>query len=217
MKDLRTELSARDQVANEIRMKILHGELAAGQKISEREVSEALHVSTTPVKEAFRILETEGLIETLPRKGSFVSEFSRENTLQITFIRSSLEGLIAYFAAQAISDEELDAIDQIMDEAYHFIKQDNEEELENRNALFHEIIRGACDNRYLSHQVESMRSVDHSIRVIATKNTEVERMRQHFEHRQIAAALREHDANEAERLMVDHIRRVAKESIKNHT
>lgn len=63
----------RDQVADILRKRIISGDLANGEKLSERQISAELNISTTPVKEAFRLLQAEGLIYTLPRKGSFVS------------------------------------------------------------------------------------------------------------------------------------------------
>lgn len=71
----------REQVADIIRKMIVNGELKADQQISEREISQMLMVSTTPVKEAFRVLESEGLLYSIPRKGSYISKLSRKNIL----------------------------------------------------------------------------------------------------------------------------------------
>lgn len=90
----------REQVADIVRGMILRGEIKAGEQISERTIGQMLHVSTTPVKEAFRSLQAEGLIYTRPRRGSFVSEISIDNMLEIAFMRSALEGVAAYYAAK---------------------------------------------------------------------------------------------------------------------
>ena len=63
----------RDQVADILRKRIISGDLANGERLSERQISAELNISTTPVKEAFRLLQAEGLIYTLPRKGSYDS------------------------------------------------------------------------------------------------------------------------------------------------
>ncbi len=83
----------RDQVADIVREMILKGQFKAGQQISERSIGQMLNVSTTPVKEAFRSLQAEGLIYTRPRRGSFVSEITIEDMLEIAFMRSALEAL----------------------------------------------------------------------------------------------------------------------------
>ena len=72
----------RDQVADILRKRIISGDLANGEKLSERQISAELNISTTPVKEAFRLLQAEGLIYTLPRKGSFVSANASEHAYQ---------------------------------------------------------------------------------------------------------------------------------------
>jgi DNA-binding GntR family transcriptional regulator len=94
----------RDQVVEIIREMILNGELKPEQQLSERQLGRELHVSTTPIKEAFRILQSEGLLYSVPRKGSFVSEFSKRNVLQTVYIRGAMEGVAAYFACQNITD-----------------------------------------------------------------------------------------------------------------
>ena len=94
----------RDQVADILRKRIISGDLANGEKLSERQISAELNISTTPVKEAFRLLQAEGLIYTLPRKGSFVSANASEHAYQVMLLRSSIDGVAAYLAAKRIND-----------------------------------------------------------------------------------------------------------------
>ena len=93
-------VTLREQAANIIRKMIVAGDLKAGNPVSVRQISQRLGVSASPVKEALRILEVEGLVYSLARKGFYVSESSAENMMQISKILASMEGIAAFFAAQ---------------------------------------------------------------------------------------------------------------------
>ena len=120
----------REQVADIVRGMILRGDLKAGEQISERTIGQMLNVSTTPVKEAFRSLQAEGLIYTSPRRGSFVSEISIDNMLEIAFMRSSLEGVAAYYAAKNATDSHLAEMGRILDMVYPLLSLKDEKSLE---------------------------------------------------------------------------------------
>ena len=91
----------REVVADKMRRRIIEGTLQPGDRLSERNLSAELGISTTPIKEAFRILQTEGLITSVPRRGSFVSVSYKENVLQLIYMRGALEGTAAYFASMS--------------------------------------------------------------------------------------------------------------------
>ncbi len=199
----------REQVANIIRRMIITGELQAGSPISERQISQSLGVSTTPVKEAFRILESEGLLFSVARKGSFISEFSKKNMLQIVFMRSSLEGVAAYFAAMNATEEDLAAMEEALVRSGQIIAEDElSPDIAEYNEQFHHNLRLACKNDYLVSLIRNMRSVDDTVRQVAATSTQVEPPRAHKEHLAILQAIREKDCSRAEQLMVEHIRRV---------
>ena len=199
----------REQEANIIRRMIITGELQAGSPISERQISQSLGVSTTPVKEAFRILESEGLLFSVARKGSFISEFSKKNMLQIVFMRSSLEGVAAYFAAMNATEEDLAAMEEALVRSGQIIAEDElSPDIAEYNEQFHHNLRLACKNDYLVSLIRNMRSVDDTVRQVAATSTQVEPPRAHKEHLAILQAIREKDCSRAEQLMVEHIRRV---------
>ena len=127
----------REQVADIVRGMILRGEIKAGEQISERTIGQMLHVSTTPVKEAFRSLQAEGLIYTRPRRGSFVSEISIDNMLEIAFMRSALEGVVAYYAAKNATDSQLVEMSRILDVVYPLLSRKDEKSLEEILSLIH--------------------------------------------------------------------------------
>ena len=177
----------REQVADIIRKMIVNGELKADQQISEREISQMLMVSTTPVKEAFRVLESEGLLYSIPRKGSYISKLSRKNILQTVFMRGALEGVAAFFAARnatsneiMIMEEALNCAGELVDKAQ--LTSEIAVRLTENNNLFHSTLRSASKNTYLVGLIDNMRSIDQSIRSAAVTSTIDERIRAQKEH-----------------------------------
>lgn len=206
---IQESLSVRDQVANIIRKRIMRGILSEGDKISERMLSEELNISTTPVKEAMRMLNTEGLLFTVPRKGTYVSDFAIQNILHVTFIRSVLEGVATFFAVDNLLESEIDQLENALIKSKQAILDKDFEALTNSNQLFHNIIRTASKNIYLLRILESFRSIDYSIRVTSLRIDGESEIAQ-AEHMEIFNAIRNRNNTHAENLMVAHIRRVAK-------
>ena len=97
----------RDVVFENLREAILEGKLEPGQRLMEVQLAEQLGVSRTPVREAIRKLELEGLVVMLPRKGAYVADVSLKDIIDVLEIRSTLEGLAAYLAAAAAYPEPL--------------------------------------------------------------------------------------------------------------
>ena len=203
----------REQVADIIRKMIVNGELKADQQISEREISQMLMVSTTPVKEAFRVLESEGLLYSIPRKGSYISKLSRKNILQTVFMRGALEGVAAFFAARnatyneiMIMEEALNCAGELVDKAQ--LTSEIAVRLTENNNLFHSTLRSASKNTYLVGLIDNMRSIDQSIRSAAVTSTIDESIRAQKEHLAILKAVKEQNSEKAEQLINAHVRRV---------
>ncbi|RHU86147.1 GntR family transcriptional regulator [Clostridiaceae bacterium OM08-6BH] len=203
----------REQVADIIRKMIVNGELKADQQISEREISQMLMVSTTPVKEAFRVLQSEGLLYSIPRKGSYISKLSRKNILQTVFMRGALEGVAAFFAARnatyneiMIMEEALNCAGELVDKAQ--LTSEIAVRLTENNNLFHSTLRSASKNTYLVGLIDNMRSIDQSIRSVALTSTIDECIRAQKEHLAILKAVKEQNSEKAEQLTNAHVRRV---------
>lgn len=200
----------REQIANILRKMIINGDLKAGDMLSERRFSELFNVSTTPVKEAFRLLQAEGLIYTKPRSGSYVSDISVEKMLQIIYMRSALDGVAARFAAILATDEELEYVGSILEEAGQLIEQNaSGDEISDKNARFHEELRNLTQNDYLISLIHNINAIDSTFRSIALNRGPVEHHRSHKEHTAIFEAVKNRRPDEAETLMRLHIRRVA--------
>jgi len=206
----------RDQVADILRKMILRGELERGQIINERKLSQLLDVSTTPVKEALRTLQTEGLVHTLARKGSIVSDFPIESALQAVYMRSALEGVAAFFAAQNPAPDMLEKLEEILGRNQALLNSPKAAAAIGQNNLaFHETLRMMSGNSYLIKLINNMLSIDLTIGKPALGLDENEPRRGQAEHLAIVEAVRSRNGQLAEQLMNGHIRRVATMVLEN--
>lgn len=132
-----------------IRMDILQGKLKNGEKLTEQKICEEYNVSRTPVREAFKQLELDGLLENIPNRGAYVSSFSLQDIDDIYELRKSGEILAVSWGIERITVEELEKLS----EAYEFmefytLRHDYAKMLE-INAKFHEMICKASHSRLL--------------------------------------------------------------------
>ena len=122
------EKSLRGQVFDKIRSDILKGRYQQGDELVECTIGKELGVSRTPVREAIRQLELEGLVRLVPNKGAFVNGISARDVTDIYLIRSRLEGLCARMAVENITPEQLEAMEEaIVLSDYHAKKEHYEQ------------------------------------------------------------------------------------------
>ena len=112
-KEVTDKYSLRGRVYNRLREDILSGKLKENEELREISIGEELGVSRTPVREAFRQLELEGLITIIPNKGAFVTGITGKDVKDIYMIRSHLEGLCARLACDHITDEQLEEMERL--------------------------------------------------------------------------------------------------------
>ena len=105
-------LPLRDVVFKTLRQAILKGELEPGERLMEIQLAERLGVSRTPIREAIRKLELEGLVLMIPRKGAEVAKISESNLRDVLEVRRSLEELAIDLACQRINEEELESLNK---------------------------------------------------------------------------------------------------------
>lgn len=206
--------SLRGRVYSRIREDILDGRYKNGDELREIAIGEELGVSRTPVREAFRQLELEGLIKIVPNKGAYVTGITIKDVKDIYMIRSKLEGLAARWAVSNITKEQLEELEEnIYLSEFHASKGHLEQmsELDNR---FHEILYEACNSKMLEHQLREyheyvlrVRRKTLSQNKRGTASTE--------EHKMIMEAIKAGDANEAERVANIHIVNAYDNMVKN--
>lgn len=152
--------SIRDVVYEELKKAILGGVYKPGSQLNERQLAQQFNVSTTPLKEALRHLEQEGLVETRARIGSFVSMDIMVSVEEINLVRAALEGVAARLAATKITDAEMAQLGQVIEEMRLYTETKNLERLVEVNDYFHRLISHIAKNNYIAKQVEVTRSFD---------------------------------------------------------
>ncbi|MEA4860179.1 MAG: GntR family transcriptional regulator [Sphaerochaeta sp.] len=208
MKKIEMSVPMSAQVADEIRKGILSGEFRAGQKISVNSLCKVLGVSATPVKEAFKILQAEGLLVVVPRSGTIISSLARDNLQNIEYIRASLEGVAVYLATKIITDEQLEALEQLLQKSTAAAEAGDIETMASCNTEFHKGLRHASRNHYLIALINQVVSVEYSFRKSALKTAD-ERLQGMKEHYEILKQMQARDADAAEQAIIRHIRRTA--------
>lgn len=186
---------------------ILSGKYQTGDELREVTVGKELGVSRTPVREAFRKLELEGLVTSIPNKGTYVNGISRDDVQDIYMIRSRLEGLAARLATRRITPEQINEMEEMIFLSEFYLKKGMTEQLSNLDGKFHFILYGACGSRMLKNVLTDFHRYVQMARRMSVK-VENRAEKSIREHSQILAAIRDQDEDRAERLMEEHIHHV---------
>lgn len=194
------------QVYDRLKDAIITGMLRPLERISENKVAADFGLSRTPVRQALQRLEAEGLIQVVPKRGSFVSRPTVEDILEIYQIRTPLEGVCARVAAERIEAEQLVTLDRLVKIEQGRGPGKVPERSLRAAAQFHAVIAGCSRNQRMATLLSDLQNQVHRVRVLwpstVTRLTDT-----WVEHAKIVAALRAHDGAEAERLMVEHLER----------
>ncbi|WP_332689456.1 GntR family transcriptional regulator [Bosea sp. (in: a-proteobacteria)] len=204
--------SLREHVHERLRRAIVAGNFRNGERLNERHLADLLGVSTTPVKDAIRKLESEGLVRTEARRGVFV-EFSARQALEMALGRAALESVMAHIAANRIGDAEIAEMAGLIDDMAHATDHSALEELVTLNEAYHGMIHRISGCAYLERRLDGQRMYDHAQR-IALLAEPAERRQGFIEHQGIFTALKAHDPALAEQRMRSHIVRSAKSHVR---
>ena len=188
-------LPLRDVVFNTLREAILHGELKPGERLMEISLANRLGVSRTPVREAIRKLELEGLVIMIPRKGAQVAQITEQDLNDVLEVRLGLEELAMQFACERIDEEHLQEIARAAQDFEDLMEEGDITDLAQADVYFHELIYQATQNQRLIQIINNLREAR--------------------EHQEIYQALKERDFVRANRWMKDHIENQQKAIIKS--
>lgn len=200
-------LSLSERAFRRLRDSIIQGQLAAGTRISERSLAAALGISAQPVREALRRLEQDGMVVTLPRRGTIVAEIGPQRLAEIGRIRVALEGVAAALAAERMSVADLAALAGIVRAMRAATAAEDTEALNDCNERFHLLLHTATGNQFLIRSLRALRAYDQSGRLRAVGSTPRALPLALREHAAILAALRAHDPVLAESRMRHHVLR----------
>lgn len=197
-------LPLRDVVFNTLRQAILRGELKPGERLMEIQLANKLGVSRTPIREAIRKLELEGLVLMIPRKGAEVADITEKSLLDVLEIRRALEELSAQLACDRITKEE---IQELVKEAEGFkraLKSKDVTEIAEADVRFHDVIYLATKNQKLIQLLNNLREQMYRYRVEYLKKEDVypQLIR---EHEEIIEHISKKEKEKATQIVCQHI------------
>ncbi|MBS6160263.1 MAG: GntR family transcriptional regulator [Firmicutes bacterium] len=197
-------LPLRDVVFNTLRRAILKGELKPGERLMEIALADKLGVSRTPIREAIRKLELEGLVVMAPRKGAKVASITERDLNDVLEVRKGMEVLAISLACKRITGEELEKLEIIERDFQRLIESGNLTELAEMDVKFHDTIYHATNNQRLVQLLNNLREQMYRYRMEYLKDIAVRRTLAE-EHKAICQALRERNQQQAEKYVSIHI------------
>ncbi len=171
--------SLREMIMDALRQGILSGDFKPGERLVEDRLAADFGVSRNPVREAIRALETEGMIEVIPRKGAFVAALSEEELAELVEVRAAIEALSAKLAARRLSEAQRTAVLEILDRGERAIAAKDEGELRALNDWFHGFLADAGRNRFLAEFMRILRHRTHWMYVSSMSWRTKEAWREH--------------------------------------
>ena len=212
---LRQPVNLAESVYYQIRRKILSGKYQPGEALTENEVAKELNVSRTPVREAFKQLESEGLLNLRPNRGAVIVGIGRSDIEDIYEIRSLLEGRAAEKAAVEADDASLEQLAEIVDLTEFYIERADFDRVTVMDDRFHQTIYELTGSRILQRILKELHAYAENIRERSIR--EPGRAKQMLgEHRAILEAMKNKEPDSAGWLMIQHIQNSAANMEKNH-
>jgi DNA-binding GntR family transcriptional regulator len=210
-----------DQAYRVLRKAITDGELAAGERITERALAQRLGVSPTPIREALRRLEHERLIKRVGGRGVEVVSPSDRDRYELTLMEAALRGVAARLAAECATDRELKEIEALLTEVEAAYEAASEEsgraEVLLLTRRFHRLIDEASHNETLIAMIATTTAFDWDFRLQMSGKIHTKKgsgQERHRQHREIAEALLQRDGALAEERMRRHISSVTEAFLK---
>ena len=198
-------LPLRDVVFQTLRTAILKGDLKPGERLMELQLASKLGVSRTPIREAIRMLEQEGLARTIPRKGAEVAGMTEKDMEDVLQIRCVLEELAARLSCQNITDEEMRELKIAMVAFEEKTREGNVVELAKADVTFHDIIYRAADNPKLLVLLNNLREQMYRYRTEYMKDDRIHPVLIR-EHKEMVKALESKDQELVAREVRQHLK-----------
>ena len=191
-----------------IREAITSGVLAPGTRITERALAQELGTSPTPVREALRRLEQEGLLERKGTRGIYVAQLPTSALSEMLYLQALLRGAAARLAAQKLTDEDLQELRDLLWQMEAAAEAGDAETIYTLSRRFHQAIETASGNDLLITFLNTIDAFERSHHILSIRegldNRPMLLLRSHKEHKEIARALNARDAGRAEALMRAH-------------
>ena len=190
-------LPLRDEVFNTLRERILKGALKPGERLMEIHLANQLGVSRTPIREAIRMLELEGLVKMVPRKGALVAKISREDLQDVLEVRKALDTLAVKLALERITDDEIQKLKDAEEEFERTLREGDTTEIAEADVAFHDVIQVASKNKRLKSMISNLAERIYRYRFEYIKQQSDGGKTLVDEHREIIRCIENKDVNAA--------------------
>lgn len=155
-KPIERHQTLREKILETIRESILKGTLKPGEKVAEPELAERFGISRTPIREAFRQLESEGYLTVIPRKGAVVTALSERDVDEFYAIKSILEGYAARLAAEQLSERDIERLEAINAKLATLAAEGDVKSFYRVHNEFHDLFIRAAGNEKLQELIEQV-------------------------------------------------------------
>lgn len=199
-KPIERHQTLREKILETIREAILKGDLKPGEKVAEPELAEQFGISRTPIREAFRQLESEGYLTVVPRKGAVVAALSERDVQEFYEVKSILEGYAAELAAKNLSDKELAKLESINERLKQLANDGDVKSFYKIHNEFHEMFLKAANNTKLYELIKQL-GMKFSRMRMASLSVDGRMAISVAEHDKLLDAFRQHDGKTAEALV----------------
>lgn len=200
--------SVREYAYRVLKENILNLNLIPGSKISEKEISDILSISRTPVREAFIRLSQEGLLEIFPQRGSYISNIDTALISEFRFLRATLESAVIEIACQDFPKSELKRLKKCLEEQDICVKNRNYDYFFKLDNEMHRIIFSACDkaNIWKIIQEANLNYLRARVLDLQLKQSEIEIL--YNQHKQIIKAITDKNIDLGKSIILSHINKV---------
>lgn len=192
-------LTLREKIVETIRNAIVNGQLAAGTRVAEPDLADKFGISRTPIREAFRQLESEGFITVIPRKGAVVASLSPKDVADFYDLKAVLEGYAARTAAKKLTPKDIDRMESVNRQMETAAAKKDVRRVLSLHNEFHDIFVKSCGNEKLHSIVQNLVMQFQRFRLILAMPGRVEGIIE--QHREIIDAFRKQDSDLAESLV----------------
>ena len=197
-------LPLRDVVFNTLREAILRGELKPGERLMEIQLANKLGVSRTPIREAIRKLELEGLVLMIPRKGAEVAQITEKSLRDVLEVRRALENLAVQLACLRMSPQTLADLKAAARAFEEILGGEDVTAVAEADVAFHDVIHMATDNQRLISLLNNLREQMYRYRVEYLKKKECHKQLL-WEHQEIIRAIEAGEIDVATKITEQHI------------
>ena len=205
-------LALREQVLAELRRRIVDGDYPPGQRLTEERLAADFGVSRNPVREALRIVEADGLITMMPRKGAVVATPDASSVADLFAVRSSLETVAARMAAERATTQDVAALRSLLDGARAATERDDLSRVAQLNSALHLAVIDISGNRWLASISVTLYLHVHWIFRIGAAHRAPHSWQEHI---RLVDAIEARDADEAEAAAAAHVAAAAQAALAN--